>query len=117
MNTVRFLPLRGLGPAGGVSAATVSRILARVRREFDIALVDTGPMLGAVETPMVAAHSDSVLLVVSPGDHRPEAEKVVAQMEDLGARIAGVVFNRAGARDVLRASRSRSSAAAEDGGL
>jgi hypothetical protein len=37
-------------------------------------------------------------------------------MEVLGARIAGVVFNRAGSRDVLRASRSRSSVSPPDEG-
>jgi Mrp family chromosome partitioning ATPase len=116
VDTLRFLPLRGLGTGGGVSAAGIARILDRVRREVDVALVDTGPVFGAVETPMVAAHADSVLLVVSPSDQRPEAESVVAQMEVLGARIAGVVFNRAGSRDVLRASRSRSSVSPPDEG-
>jgi Mrp family chromosome partitioning ATPase len=112
---LQFLPLRGLGTGGAVSAATVSTILDRVRSEFDVALVDTGPVLGAVEAPMVAAHSDAVLLVVSPSDDRREAERVVAHLEDVGTRIAGVVFNRAGSRDVLRSSRSRSSGFPEPG--
>jgi Mrp family chromosome partitioning ATPase len=115
IDALRFLPLRGLGTTGGVSAETVSRILDRVRPEFDVALVDTGPVRGAVETAMVAAHSDAVLLVVSPSDQRPEAERAVAQIDSIGTRIAGVVFNRAASRDVLKASRSRSSVAAEGG--
>jgi Mrp family chromosome partitioning ATPase len=106
--SLRFLPLRNLGGAGGVSMATLSKIIARVRDEFDIVLVDTGPVLGAVETSIVAVQSDAVVFVVSPADHRPDAELAVAQLEAVGARIAGVVFNRAAAADVLRSSRSHS---------
>jgi Mrp family chromosome partitioning ATPase len=113
-DALRFLPLRGLGSGAVISPAAVARILDRVQREFDVALIDTGPVLGAVETPMVAANSDKVLLVVSPGDDRSDAERAVAHMEAVGAKMAGVVFNRAGTKDVIRASRSRPSAAAED---
>ncbi len=86
----------------------VSRILKRVREEFDVVLVDTGPMPGAVETSMVATHADSVVLVLSPGDDRTDAERAVAHLEDIGATMAGVVLNRAGRKDLFRTGRSRS---------
>jgi len=103
---LRLLPLRGLGGGGGVSVATISRILSRVRGEFDIVLVDTGPVLGALETPVVAAQADSVVFVVSPGDHRPDAERSVGKLQEVGARMAGLVFNRAHPKDVIKASGS-----------
>lgn len=103
-----LLPLRGLGEGGGVSVATISRILARVRAAYDVVLVDTGPVLGSVETQIVAAHADGVVLVVSPQDHRPMAERAATQLREIGARMAGVVFNRASPVDVLRSSRSSS---------
>ncbi len=109
IETVRFLPLRGLGEGGGVSVSTISKILGRIRAEFDVALIDTGPVPGSVETSIVAAQSDSVVVVLSPGDHRPDAERAVAHMEQVGARIAGVVFNRADQKEILKASLSRSS--------
>ncbi len=114
LGALRFLPLRGLGAAGGVSVLTLEGILERLRSEFEVTLVDTGPVPGAVEAPMVAAQADAVVLVVSLGDHRPDAERAVEHLESVGAHLAGVVFNRAAARDVLKASRSRSSTPAGD---
>jgi Mrp family chromosome partitioning ATPase len=109
VGSLSFLPLRGLGRAGSVSVATLAGILERLRSEFEVTLVDTGPVPGAVEAPIVAAQADAVVLVVSPDDHRPDAERAVAHLEEVGAHLAGVVFNRAGARDVLDANRSQSS--------
>jgi hypothetical protein len=106
--SLRFLPLRGLGRAGAVSVSTLRGILERVRGEGEVTLVDTGPVPGAVEAPMVAASSDAVVLVVSPGDRRPDAESAVEHLGEVGARLAGVVLNRAEARDVLKRSRSPS---------
>ncbi len=105
---LRFLPLRGLGRGSSVSVHTVERIMERVRSEFDVVLVDTGPVPGTVETSMVAATVDSVVVVLSPEDDRPEAERAVAHLEDIGANIAGVVFNRAEQREVEKMSTSQS---------
>lgn len=103
-----LLPLRGLGEGGDVSVATIARILARVRAAYDVVLVDTGPVLGSVETQIVAANADGVVFVVSPQDHRPMAERAANHLREIGARMAGVVFNRASPGDVLRSSRSSS---------
>jgi Mrp family chromosome partitioning ATPase/uncharacterized protein involved in exopolysaccharide biosynthesis len=106
---VSFMPLRGLGRGGEVSVATISKLLDRIRAEFDVALVDTGPVPGTVESSMVAAHADSVVLVMTPDDQRPDAQRAVVHMEEIGASVAGLVFNRAGQREILRSSLSRSS--------
>ena len=108
VDSLRFLPLRGLGRGGGVSTNTISEILRRSSRRFECTLVDTGPVPGAVETSMATARSDSVVVVVSPQDTRPEAERAIAHMEGIGARIAGIVLNRADKRDMDDLSMSHS---------
>jgi hypothetical protein len=47
----------------------------------------------------VAAASDAVILCVSRGQQRPLVEKALQHLQQIGARFAGVVFNRAQARD------------------
>jgi hypothetical protein len=105
---MRFLPLRGLGRDGAVSVSTIARILERLRSEFDLVLLDTGPVPGGVEASIVATQVDGVVLVVSPGDDRADAERAVAHLKEVGAVVSGVVFNRASERDVAKVSRSYS---------
>ena len=75
----------------------------------EVVIVDTGPVAGAVETAMVAAHTDAAVLVLSPGDQRPDAERAVEHLQHVGARVAGIVFNRATTRDLQKSSSVRSS--------
>ena len=62
-------------------------------------LIDTGPILGSIEATPVAAASDGVILTVARGQQRPLVEKALAHLNSIGARVAGVVFNRAQSRD------------------
>lgn len=112
VEALRFLPLRGLEAGANLSVTSISSLLRRLRGEFDVVLVDTGPVMGAVETPLFATHVDGVTLVVSPEDHRPDAEAALVRLRQLGARVDGVVFNRASSREVIRLSQSRSRAVA-----
>lgn len=112
IENLRLLPLRGLEAGANLSVASIESLLRRLRGEFDVVLVDTGPVMGAVETPLFATHVDGVTLVVSPHDHRPDAEAALVRLRQLGARVDGVVFNRASSREVIRLSQSRSRAVA-----
>ena len=74
----------------------------RLRDEYDIVLIDTGPLLGSLEASLIVSLVDGVLLTVSKGDSRPLIERTMSQLVSLGARVAGAVFNRASAFDVSR---------------
>ena len=65
-------------------------------------LIDTGPILGSIEASLVCAAADGVVLAVSRGQSRPLVEKSLAHLTGIGARLAGVVFNRAQANDFER---------------
>lgn len=109
LDRLQFMPLRGLKRGHLLSARSVEQLLDRASREFDVVLVDTGPVLGAVETALVASAVDGTVVVVCPSDQRPDAERAVERLEDVGASIRGLVFNRAAIRHVLKTSHSRSS--------
>jgi len=63
-------------------------------------LIDTGPVPGSLEASVAAAAADGVVLVVSRGEHRPMAERSIQHLLDIGASLAGMVFNRAEGRDM-----------------
>jgi Mrp family chromosome partitioning ATPase/uncharacterized protein involved in exopolysaccharide biosynthesis len=83
-----------------LSPAVVRPILEQARQHFDIILIDTGPIPGSLEASVAAAAADGVVLVVSRGEHRPMAERSIQHLIDIGAHLAGMVFNRAEGRDM-----------------
>jgi Mrp family chromosome partitioning ATPase len=96
------LPLGGARAqhASKVTPAALRRVLAEARKHYDTILIDTGPAPGSLEASVVAAEVDGVILCVSRGEQRPLAEQCVAHLQSVGARVAGVVFNRAETTDV-----------------
>jgi capsular exopolysaccharide synthesis family protein len=88
--------------AGTIAPAAVSRLIAEVKSRYDIVLIDTGPVLGSIEASSVAAAADGVIMCVARGQHRQMSDKALAHLQAIGARLAGVVFNRAEARDFER---------------
>jgi Mrp family chromosome partitioning ATPase/uncharacterized protein involved in exopolysaccharide biosynthesis len=85
--------------AGSFSPAGLRRLIAEARKSFDIVLIDTGPILGSIEAPPVAATADATILCVSRGQQRPAVERSMHHLIAIGAKMAGIVFNRAEARD------------------
>ncbi len=88
----------------GYSPEALRRVLRSVRGTFDTILIDSGPTPGAVETSMLAAEADRVVLIVSRGNHRSQYEHSVGHLVSIGARFAGVVFNRAHHQDMARSA-------------
>jgi Mrp family chromosome partitioning ATPase len=75
-------------------------VIKQARELYDTVLIDTGPVPGSLEASAVAAAADAVVLVVSRGEQRPLAEKSIRHLHDIGASVAGLVFNRAEQRDM-----------------
>jgi capsular exopolysaccharide synthesis family protein len=101
---VAILPV---GASGTMHASTLSpnslrRIIAEAKKHFDVILIDTGPILGSIEASLVATVADGIVLTVARGQHRQIVEKSLRHLMSIGAKIAGVVFNRAQARDFER---------------
>jgi Mrp family chromosome partitioning ATPase len=93
---------------GRMSNKVVRCILDQVRNRFDVVLIDTGPILGSLEASVVAMASDAVVLTVARGEQRPLLEQAKVKVAADGGRIAGIVLNRANARDLLMSGYSSS---------
>lgn len=88
--------------ASTLSPAALRRLIEEAKKHFDTILVDTGPVLGSIEASLVSAAVDAVVLTVSRGQPRPVVEKAISHLHHIGARLAGVVFNRAQSADFDR---------------
>jgi Mrp family chromosome partitioning ATPase/uncharacterized protein involved in exopolysaccharide biosynthesis len=101
-----ILPLGSARPSdvSKISPVAMHSVLEQARQRFDTILIDTGPVPGSLEASIVSAAADAVVMVVSRGEHRPFAEKSLQHLQDIGARVAGMVFNRAEGRDMYMAS-------------
>jgi capsular exopolysaccharide synthesis family protein len=104
VNDVSILPV---GSSGQMHASTLSpqalrRLIQEAEQHFEVVLIDTGPILGSIEASLVTAAADAVILTVSRGQQRPMVERSLGHLAAIGARLAGVVFNRAQAQDFER---------------
>jgi Mrp family chromosome partitioning ATPase len=102
-----------VGPEN-VRRADLEKLLGQVRDRFDIILVDTGPMLGSLESTPVTAAADGVVLSVRRGRSRSRLEECVARIQTMGTRCVGVILNCALRSDCNRYVSEASLAAAEE---
>jgi capsular exopolysaccharide synthesis family protein len=78
-----------------LSAADFERLIRQLRERFDRVIIDTGPVLGSLEATLVCPQADRVVVIVSAGQNPKVVEATIRKLNQLGARCAGMVFNRA----------------------
>src|SRR5205823_2619674 len=83
-------------------ALRIRKLLNEARKEFDIVIIDTGPILGSIEANILAHEVDGVILAVARGRERGMVRSAVRKLNSLGARPLGFVFNRAAPQDFER---------------
>lgn len=88
--------------AGQFSPTSLRRVLAGLSMNFDSVLIDTGPILGSIETSIVAAEAQGMILVASRGGDKASFRRASEMLTHAGASVEGVVFNRALAPDLAR---------------
>ena len=107
---LEILPIGGarLADASSISPAAMARIMQEARRQFDVILIDTGPVPGSIESAIACSQADRVAVVVSRGDQRQDAQRSMKFLRSIAAPICGVVFNRATVADSASSSYSAS---------
>jgi capsular exopolysaccharide synthesis family protein len=104
--------------AYAMSAAQVRSVIEQARRDFDVVIIDTGPILGSVEAALLAQEVDGVILAVARGRDRGMVRNAMRRLQELGARTVGFVFNRAAGSDFEQSTYSSQSVrTAPTGGL
>ncbi len=90
-----LLPAGGHGanPADLLGADAFGALLAALRAQTDVVLIDAPPVADVADSRAIAARVDGVLLLVAQGKtRRPQAQRALATLEQVGATVLGVVL-------------------------
>lgn len=101
----------GIGEDSDAEQLSIERLQPlcdRLREDGDVILLDTGPVLGSLESNLVASLADDSILVVARGCGLHSLRTSIKRLREIGARCAGVVFNRADTGDLERSLSSLS---------
>ncbi|MRJ75564.1 polysaccharide biosynthesis tyrosine autokinase [Aeromicrobium sp. SMF47] len=81
-------------PAELLKSTSMTKVIASLREQFDIVLIDAPPLLPVTDGALLAAEADGALLVVRHGKTTSDQVTVaVERLEAVGARPVGVIFN------------------------
>ncbi|MBN1853479.1 MAG: polysaccharide biosynthesis tyrosine autokinase [Pirellulales bacterium] len=81
-------------PSELLTLANFENLLEIMKREYDIVLIDSPPVLAVSDPSVIAPRVDGVLLVVRiTKNGRPDVVRARGILSDLGANILGVIVN------------------------
>ncbi len=102
---VKFLPLaqNSHTPKDVFGSVAMDRLLAKLRKDFDMVILDTAPVLPLVDTRVLARKADVVAMLVRWRKTPRKAVKTSLELlEDVGARIGGVVLTQVDVKEQAR---------------
>jgi capsular exopolysaccharide synthesis family protein len=81
-------------PAEMLASKRMTALLEELKGKFDIVLIDTPPLLAVTDAQIASTKSDGVVLVVDQGRvKRQFAQRAIQNLQNVNARILGVVLN------------------------
>ena len=81
-------------PAELLGSQRMAALLEAMAERWEMVVIDTPPVVGLADASVVAARADGTLLVVSVGlTSREEAQLARRQLQQVGARVLGLVLN------------------------
>ncbi|MBC1309062.1 CpsD/CapB family tyrosine-protein kinase [Listeria booriae] len=76
-------------------ATSLKKFISEVKKEYDLVIIDTPPVLLVPEVKTILNHSDAMLLVVKYDEVRKEeVERSYRLLDQVSATCLGIVFNR-----------------------
>ncbi|KUR80135.1 polysaccharide biosynthesis tyrosine autokinase [Novosphingobium sp. FSW06-99] len=82
-------------PVEILSSNALGDFLAATKPSYDVIILDSAPIMGLADAPLIARQVQTVLLIVEANRaHNGQAKAAVRRLQDIGARIAGVVLTK-----------------------
>jgi len=97
-----------VGDVGTFAKRNLRALLEEARKHYDMILIDTGPILGSLEASMLSKEVDATVLVLAAGEQERLVNQAIERLQHNNAALAGLIFNRAKQKDVVRFSSSAS---------
>ena len=83
-----------LNPSELLSSQQMGDMLVTFRRDYEIIIIDTPPVLVATDAAVLSAQCDATIIVAKAGETREdELELAIEQVEDVGGFIPGILLN------------------------
>jgi capsular exopolysaccharide synthesis family protein len=82
-------------PVEILSSNAISDFLAAAKPDYDIVILDGAPVMGLADAPLIARQVQTVLLIIEANRaHNGQAKAAVRRLQEVGAKIAGVVLTK-----------------------
>ena len=92
--SVRVPEVTALAHMNGTSGGRLERLVGNIKRDFDMILFDSAPLLAFADSTLLASRMDGVILVVRSGElTTPEAHVVRERLRGARARLVGCVLS------------------------
>jgi capsular exopolysaccharide synthesis family protein len=92
-----LLPLGQIppNPVEILSSNVIADFLQHAKSHYDIVILDTSPIMGLADAPLMARQVGSVVMIVEANRaHNGQAKAAVRRLQDSGAKIIGVVLTK-----------------------
>ncbi len=87
-------------PVQVLSGDAFPRLIAEVSARYDIVIIDTSPVMGIADAPLLSRMVEGVVVVVEAGRaHRGQAKATLKRIRKAGGAILGVVLSKFDSRD------------------
>jgi polysaccharide biosynthesis transport protein len=88
-------------PSEMLSSRRMKDVISELRGMFDFVIIDSPPVLFVSDPLAVSRQVDGVIMVIDAGrTSAPQAKKAIADLEQVGAPILGLVLNRVKPKDL-----------------
>ena len=82
-------------PAELLSSPRLKAILDEAAAEYDVVVIDSPPILGLADTPLLSSSANGVLMVIESGKTRTRAAvEALGRIRQAGANVVGAVLTR-----------------------
>ncbi|MGB3166563.1 MAG: polysaccharide biosynthesis tyrosine autokinase [Alteraurantiacibacter sp.] len=92
-----LLPLGDVpqNPVEIMSSGLIAEFVERMREAYDVVLIDSSPVMGIADAPLLARHVDAVIFVVEANRSKSsEAKVAIRRLRDTNANIVGAVVTK-----------------------
>ncbi|UUL82173.1 GumC family protein [Sphingomonas qomolangmaensis] len=88
-------------PTELLSGPAFAEMLATLRSQFDVVVVDAPPILGLADAPIIGAHVEGMVLIMESGrNYRGGLRASVARLRKGGGRLVGAVLTKQNLRNL-----------------
>lgn len=96
-NNLDVLPVGAVpdNPAEILSSGLVAELFSKCRLEYDVIIVDSSPVMGIADAPLLSRFVDAVVFIVEANKAQAgQARAALARLRDMNANLLGVVLTK-----------------------